>query len=48
MRLMAMDDWMTILWRRFTVENCIVGGEKYNREYLYDAYSERDHIPLAK
>lgn len=33
-------------------KNCNVGvlckKMKINREYLYDAYSERDHIPLAK
>lgn len=27
---------------------CCMLGKKINREYLYDAYSERDHIPLAK
>lgn len=35
--------------RQFLLKPYVVGDEnEINREYLYDAYSERDHIPLAK
>lgn len=47
------DDWMLalatlILWRRIFMLLCWGNLFDMRSEYLYDAYSERDHIPLAK